>query len=197
MSRLTHYESYSPGLYGLPHMGEVIASFRRHRGWETQEAFAIVCGVDKQTVGYWENQRYLADMDRRIFLCKVLKITPPTLLGLTWHSIVDDNQTEYARMLSNVEALLQENAYALYEDILTFAHDTSGKGVSPEGAYRFHKHQEELEALVKVAPEIEKDVWKDLLSRFYQHSTFTTSKRRCSRGTLCDESSRYCFLFGR
>ena len=73
MSRLAKPEDYSPGLYGLPHMGEVIADHRIKAGWTSQETFAIVCGVDKQTVAYWENQRYLADMDRRILLSKLLK----------------------------------------------------------------------------------------------------------------------------
>jgi transcriptional regulator with XRE-family HTH domain len=171
MSRLADYENYSPGLYGLPHMGEVFANYRKRAGWTSQEAFATVCGVDKQTVTYWENQEYLSDMDRRIFLCKLLEI-PPALLGLTWRSIVDEEKIDtIAHAFEQVAELLEENAYALYEDILTFAHTSTDK-YSPAATYRFYKHQQELELIVKRAPEIEKDAWKDLLSRFYQHSTF-------------------------
>jgi transcriptional regulator with XRE-family HTH domain len=153
-------------------MGEVIASFRKYRGWESQEKFAIVCGVDKQTVAYWENQRYLSDMDRRIFLCKVLKITPPTLLGLTWHSLIAENEAStYAASLDQTENLLKENAYGLYEDILIFAH-TGPHRYSPSAAYRFTKHQQELEALVAQASLMERDSWIYLLCRYYQHSAF-------------------------
>ncbi len=168
MSTLARPEDYSPGEYGLPHAGEVISDHRKKAGWTSQETFAIVCGVDKQTVAYWENLRYLADMDRRIFLSKLLKI-PPTLLGLTWLSVADKNSGEAS--LAGIAELLEKNAYALYEDILTFANTSSDK-YSPTAAYRFYKHQQELEKIVPQIPEIEKDSWQDLLSRFYQHSTF-------------------------
>jgi DNA-binding XRE family transcriptional regulator len=171
MSRLAKPEDYSPGLYGLPHMGEVIADHRINAGWTSQETFAIVCGVDKQTVAYWENQRYLADMERRILLSKLLKI-PPTLLGLTWYSMVDENVTNiFSDSPHGIGKLLEENAYALYEDILTFAHMSKDK-YSPTSAYRFKKHQQELEQIIHHVPELEKNAWQDLLSRFYQHSTF-------------------------
>jgi DNA-binding XRE family transcriptional regulator len=165
-------------------MGEVIASYRLKAGWTSQEAFAIVCGVDKQTVTYWENQVYLADMDRRIFLCKLLKI-PPVLLGLTWYSVVDRGASTMAlsHPLASMADLLGENAYALYEDILTFAHASTDK-YSPAATYRFYKHQQELEQLLTRVPAIEKDAWSDLLSRFYQHSTFIAQHHRKEREAL-------------
>jgi DNA-binding XRE family transcriptional regulator len=183
MSRLAHPEDYSPGLYGLPHMGEVIADHRIKAGWTSQEAFAIVCGVDKQTVTYWENQRYLTDMERRILLSKLLKI-PPALLGLTWYSMVDDNATDIFPDSSNgIGGLLEENAYALYEDILTFAHTNKDKYL-PSAAYRFKKHQQELEQIINRVPEVEKDAWQDLLSRFYQHSTFIAQHHKKDKEAL-------------
>lgn len=156
MSTQARYEDYSPGLYGLPHMGEVIADHRLKSGWTSQEALAIVCGVDKQTVTYWENQIYLADMDGRILLCKLLKI-PPALLGLTWRSVAStDMKTEPLFETSKCIAdLLEENAYALYEGIFTFAHTNKDK-YSLEASYRFYKHQQELEQLVTKVPEIER-----------------------------------------
>src|SRR5438552_3979222 len=147
MSTLARHEDYSPGLYGLPHMGEVIARHRINAGWSSQEAFAIVCGVDKQTVVYWENQRYLADMDRRILLSKILKI-PPTLLGLTWYSVADNDTNTSTRSPNSIGEMLEENVYALYEDILTFAH-TSKQKYSPSATYRFKKHQQELEQIIR------------------------------------------------
>jgi transcriptional regulator with XRE-family HTH domain len=163
-----HQKNYPPGLYGLPHMGEVIADHRIKAGWSSQEAFAIVCGVDKQTVSYWEKQVYLTDMDRRIFLCKLLNI-PPALLGLTYASLIDDASSLIDQR--DLTEFIVENSYALYEDILNFAHTSSAK-YSPSSTYRFLKHQQELEQIAKQAPEIDKNFWVDLLSRYYQHSTF-------------------------
>ena len=184
MSSQARHEDYSPGLYGLPHMGEVIADHRVKSGWTSQESFSIVCGVDKQTVTYWENQPYLSDMNKRIFLCKLLKI-PPALLGLTWRSVEGVNAaTEFfSRPYESVADLLEENAYALYEDILSFAHTSKDK-YSPASAYRFYKHQQELEQIVTRVPEQEKDSWKDLLSRFYQHATFIAQHHRKDKEAL-------------
>lgn len=171
MSKLARNEDYLLGLYGLPHMGEVIADHRIKAGWTSQEAFAVVCGVDKQTVAYWENQRYLADMERRILLSHILKI-PPVLLGLTWRSMIsDDSVNTISSSFNSMTELLEENAYALYEDILSFAHTSKDK-YSPSATYRFYKHQQELEQIIKHIPEVEINSWQDLLSRFYQHSTF-------------------------
>ena len=182
MSARARIEDYPPGEYGLPHMGAVIADHRIKAGWTSQESFAIVCGVDKQTVAYWENQRYLAEIKRRIFLCKLLKI-PPELLGLTGASLADGDKTNPLSSTLDISELLQENAYALYEDILNFAHTSTDK-YSPAATYRFYKHQQELEQIVKQVPEIEKDAWKDLLSRFYQHSTFIAQHHKKDKQAL-------------
>lgn len=170
MSRLSRFEHYPPGKFGLPHMGAVIAAHRQKFGW-SQDYLAIVCDVEKQSVTYWENLMYLADMDRRIFLCKVLKITP-ALLGLTWRSIIDEEHTEtYTGAFEHTAELLFANTYDLYEELLAFGYEgIDNKGVSPEMAYRFHKHQEELEKIVSIAPTGEQDQWIDLLGRFYQLS---------------------------
>jgi DNA-binding XRE family transcriptional regulator len=172
MTALSRYEDYSPGEYGLPHMGEVFADHRKRKG-HSQETFAIICGVDKQTVVYWENQKYLADMKRRIFLCKVLSI-PPAFVGLTWRSLINVDQgvtSQYIDDSEHMTELLKEHAYGLYEDILTLAHNGPNR-YSPNATYRFYKHQQELEGLIKQTPEIEKESWIDLLCRYYQHATF-------------------------
>ena len=43
---------------------------------------------------------------------------------------------------------------------------------SPPSAYRYYKHQKELETLVKDACGSEKDSLQELLGRFYQQSAF-------------------------
>ncbi len=158
-------------------MGEVIADHRLKDGWTSQEAFAIVCGVDKQTVTYWENQRYLADMDRRIFLSKLLKISPG-LLGLTWRSMLSDDQIpRYIKDTEYQAELLKENSYGLYEDILSFA-KTSPYKYNEETAYRFYKHQQDLERAIECTSTFAQDSWKDLLSRYYQHSAFIAQNHK-------------------
>jgi DNA-binding XRE family transcriptional regulator len=171
MSTLSRYEKYRPGRYGLPHMGDVIVDHRLKAGWTSQEIFAKVCGVDKQAVTYWESQDYLAEMERRIFLCQLLKI-PPALLGLTWRSVLNDDQIpRYFKDAAYQTELLKESAYGLYEDILTFAR-TSPRKYSKETAYSFFKHQQELEGIIPYVSTFSRDGWKDLLSRYYQHSAF-------------------------
>ncbi len=171
MSTHSRYGKYRPGLYGLPHMGDVFADHRVKAGWTSQESFAIVSGVDKQTVAYWENQRYLADMDRRIFLCKLLKISPG-LLGLTWRSLLSDDQVpQHINDSEFMSELLGANSFGLYEDILTFV-NTNPQRYSREAAYRFYKHQQELERIVDTTSVLEKDSWQELLGRYYQHAMF-------------------------
>lgn len=172
MNGLSRYGDYTPGKYGLPHMGEVIADYRNRKKY-SQETFAVVCGIDKQTVVYWEKQIYLADMKRRIFLSKVLSI-PPAFLGLTWRSFVDEDDEAAARYISDTESVVErfkEHAYGLYDDILTLAHNGPNR-YSPSAAYRFYKHQQELEELIPQIPQPEKDSWTDLLCRYYQHAAF-------------------------
>src|SRR5689334_14807949 len=69
----SRYGNYRPGRANLPHMGDVIVDYRSRR-YSSQTAFAIAAGVDKQTVAYWENNMYLTDPERRIFLAKMCKI---------------------------------------------------------------------------------------------------------------------------
>src|SRR5205807_7769384 len=94
---------------------------------------------------------YLADMKRRIFLCKLLKVAPG-LLGLNWRSLLtDDEIPRYMNDSNYMAELLGTNSYGLYEDILAFTH-TNPHRYSQEAAYRFYQHQRELEAIVDTAP---------------------------------------------
>ncbi|MGB8343468.1 MAG: hypothetical protein WCD86_01225, partial [Ktedonobacteraceae bacterium] len=182
MGKLSRYGKYSPGLFGLPHMGEVFADYRKRRG-DSQETFAIVCGTDKQSVVYWEGLPYFSDMERRIFLSKVLHI-PPALIGLTWRNIIDEDKTQaYIDSFESLTAMLEENSYGLYEDVLALAHTGPNK-YSLSATYRFYKHQQELERIVEQAPENEKDNWKTLLSGYYQHSAFIAQHHKEDKQAL-------------
>ena len=169
MSQVSQYDKYPPGRYGLPHMGEVIADHRQRLGY-SQEELAVVCGVDKQTVVYWERQDYIADMERRILLCKLLSITP-ALLGLTYRSLERDRYKDYLDSLEVVAERLKENAYGLYEDYLLVAQKAPDR-YTPEATYRFFRHQKELEDIINSSLKIEENNWKDLLRRYYQFSAF-------------------------
>lgn len=171
----SRYGNFSPGLYNLPHMGEVIAHYRK-KLYRKQEDFRIAVGVTLRSVQEWETNIMTADMSRRIFLAKMLKI-PPALLGLTWQSIIDEeNIAVYTDAFGHTSNLLQEHSYGLYEDLLAASYECYAYGISPETAYRFQHHQQELVQLVESAPEREKDAWKDLLCRYYQFSTFVVQR---------------------
>lgn len=171
----SRYGGFPPGLHNLPHMGEVIAHYRKKR-YRTQEDFRITAGVILRTVQEWETNIMTADIGRRIFLAKMLKI-PPALLGLTWQSLIDqESMPLYIDAFEHTTNLLKEHSYGLYEDLLAFGYECSANGMSPTTAYRFQQHQQELEQLVASAPELEKDAWRDLLCRFYQLSIFITQR---------------------
>ncbi|HJT59974.1 MAG TPA: hypothetical protein VJ761_25925, partial [Ktedonobacteraceae bacterium] len=141
-----------------------------------QEDFRIAAGVTLRTVQEWESNNMTADMGRRIFLAKMLKI-PPALLGLAWQSLLDEEGMPlYREALEHTASFLKEHSYGLYEDLLAFGYACSASGISPTMAYRFQQHQQELERLVESAPEREKAAWKDLLCRFYQLSTFIVQR---------------------
>ncbi len=167
----SRFGSYAPGLYNLPHTGEVIANHRRKRGYRTQDAFAIAAGVDKRTVQEWESCVFTHDHERRIFLAKMLKITP-ALLGLDWRQVVfEDNTGTYHDPLSSMIELLEEDAYYAYEDILILGHDSIHNGGPPDIAYRVDRRLKKLVQITKHARSSDEEAWKTLLCRYYQLST--------------------------
>jgi transcriptional regulator with XRE-family HTH domain len=110
------YGDFSPGVGNLPHMGEVIAFYRAKR-YKSQTEFAIASGYSKRSVEEWESSVFTHDHERRIFLAKLLKISP-ALLGLDWRLVVfDNNKGEYRDPLSHMVDLIEEDAYYAYEDI--------------------------------------------------------------------------------
>jgi transcriptional regulator with XRE-family HTH domain len=166
----SRYESFSPGLHNLPHMGEVIAYYRKKR-YRTQEDFAIAAGVVIRTVQEWETNIMTADMGRRIFLARMLKISP-ALLGLDWRQVVYENhQGEYTDPLTHMIELIEEDAFYAYEDILIMGHDYIHNGGSLHIAYRVDRRLQKLVKIVKSVRETDKESWLSLLCRYYQLST--------------------------
>src|SRR2546421_10645709 len=118
----SRYGKFSPGEGILPHMGEVIAYYRKKR-YKTQADFAIATGVILRTVQEWETVIMTHNQERRIFLAKMLKI-PPALLGLDWRLVIfENNKGTYKDPLSRVVVLIEEDAYYAYEDILVMGHE--------------------------------------------------------------------------
>jgi DNA-binding XRE family transcriptional regulator len=154
-----------PGRANLPHTGEVIACYRAKR-YTSQQEFAIAAGVDKQTVAYWENQMYLSDPERRIFLAKMLKI-PPALLGLTWQQVVyQDHAGTSTDQLDHFAQLVEEDSYYHYEDTLILAWGWYYNGKLLDIADRFGRRLRKLENKVLYVPEHDKEAWKELLCHY-------------------------------
>jgi len=75
-------------------------------------------GVPKPKVTYWEGQAFLQDMEKRIFLCKLLKIPPlPARADLGKRS----RRQKYIDAVNGLRDIAERNLYTLYEDVLTFA----------------------------------------------------------------------------
>jgi transcriptional regulator with XRE-family HTH domain len=155
-----------PGEGILPHMGEVIAHFRRKRGYDTQLKFAIAADVTLRTVQEWETSIMVHDHNRRIFLAKLLRI-PPALLGLDWRLVVyQDNTGEHTKPSEQLTELVEEDAYYHYEDTLIMAWEWFYSGRLLEIADRFERRLRKLENIVQYVPEQDKEAWKWLLCQY-------------------------------
>jgi transcriptional regulator with XRE-family HTH domain len=167
----SRYGDFSPGEGILPHMGEVLAAYRRRRGYDTQGKFAIAAGVTLRTVQEWETTTMTHDHDRRIFLAKILKI-PPALLGLDWRLVVfQNNEGKYNDPISRMVELIEEDAYYAYEDILVMGHEYIHNGGSADIVYRVDRRLWKLVEITGNASAADEDAWKSLLCRYYQLST--------------------------
>jgi len=167
----SRYGDFSPGERILPHMGEVIAEYRKRRGYETQKAFAIAAGVSLRTVQEWETMIMTHYHERRRFLAKMLQI-PPALLGLDWRLIVfENNKGEHNDPISNMVERIEEDAYYAYEDILVMGHEYIHNGGPLAIAYRVGRRLRKLVEITKNARATDEEAWKSLLCRYYQLST--------------------------
>jgi hypothetical protein len=180
----SRYGSYRPGAWGLPHMGDVIKDYRIRRGFHSQDAFANAAGYGKRTIDYWENTMYLTEMERRIFLAKLLRI-PPALLGLTVYSVMDDTYVieNYTASLKRMTELAEEDSYYAYEDILVLGWECLWKGGIPQVAERVNRRLKKLQGIVQSCPAEEKEAWVILLCQYYRLS-FAFSRHAMPLGEM-------------
>jgi transcriptional regulator with XRE-family HTH domain len=167
----SRYGDFSPGEGILPHMGEVIAEYRRRRGYDTQATFAIAAGVSLRTVQEWETTIMTHDHERRKFLAKMLKISP-ALLGLDWRLVVfENNKGEHNDPIPRMVEHIEEDAYYAYEDILVMGHEYIHNGGPLDIAYRVGRRLRKLVEITRNARATDEEAWKSLLCRYYQLST--------------------------
>lgn len=179
----SRYGSYRPGAWGLPHMGDVIKDYSNRRGFYSQDAFADAAGYTKRTIDYWENTMYLTEMERRIFLAKLLRI-PPALLGLTVYSVMDDMCAieNYTDSLKHMAELAEEDSYYAYEDILVLGWECLRKGGIPQIAERVNRRLRKLQGIVQSCPVEEKEAWMMLLFQYYRLSFAFSRHSMASEG---------------
>jgi hypothetical protein len=177
----SRYGDFDPGEGILPHMGQVIARYRKAAGYKTQDDFAIVANVRTRSIAEWETSFMLADQNRRVFLAKLLRI-PPALLGLDWRLIhYQDNQgtCNPEKPLEQEQATEQweEESYYHYEDTLLLAYGWKYGGKLLSIADRFERRLRKLEQVVQRVPTAEKDAWLWLLGHYYRLATEITRNR--------------------
>jgi transcriptional regulator with XRE-family HTH domain len=153
-------------------MGDVIKDYSFKRGFYSQDALADATGYTKRTIDYWENTMYLAEMERRIFLAKLLRI-PPALLGLTVYSVMDDTYAieNYTDSLKRMTELAEEDSYYAYEDILVLGWECLRKGSIPQVAERVNRRLQKLQEIVQTCPVEEREAWLVLLCQYYRLSS--------------------------
>jgi transcriptional regulator with XRE-family HTH domain len=167
----SRYGKFSPGVGIYPHMGEVIVFYRLKRGFKTQEAFAIAIGVSVRTVQEWEASAMIDSVERRMLIAKLLRI-PPMLLALDWRFMVyQNNGVDQENRFTDIMRLLEEDTFALYEDILIMGRGYLEKGGPLRVISRFDERLKKLETIAQHAPEVDREQWQSLLCRFYQLST--------------------------
>jgi transcriptional regulator with XRE-family HTH domain len=170
----SRYGCFAPGEGILPHMGEVIAEYRLKRGFKTQLDLAIAAGVLPRTISEWETRVMLRDLERRVFLAKLLKI-PPALLGLDWRTVLfEDNTGTHATALTQVDEIWLEDSYYHYEDSLVMTWDLIYSGRFIQIADRFERRLRKLNTIARQLSGPEKEAWLGLLCQYYQTSLWGT-----------------------
>lgn len=159
------YGHFAPGEGILPHMGEVISHYRKKR-YRTQAEFAIASGFTVRAVQEWETALVTRDLQRRIFLARMLRI-PPALLGLDWRLVAfDTNKGEYQDPLNHFVEIVEEDTYYHYEDTLIMTWGWFYNGRLLDIADRFERRLRKLESKVQYIPEHDKEAWKELLCHY-------------------------------
>lgn len=179
------YGNFAAGDGVYPHMGQVIAYYRKKRGW-TQGSLSIALACSKKTVEDLEGPESVngPDIERRKTLVKLLRI-PPALLALDWriaafpNSNANDEQSQ-----ETIKRLLEEDTYSLYKSVLMM-----GRGYLFTGGPQFVADTVEnctrkLIPIVRNTPAIDREPWQELLCRFFQMSSSFALRRLDKTQTL-------------
>ncbi len=185
----SRYGDFSPGAGVYPHMGEVIAYYRLKRGLRTQQDLAIALGCSKRTVEELEGTMNLNTPDsieRRMVIAKLLRI-PPALLALDWRFMVyQSSRVGQEDIFTDTIRLLEEDTFALYEDILIMGRSCLDNGGPLQVANRVDERLKKLKTIVQNTPEVDREHWQSLLCRFYQLSTSFALRNMNKKRTLSD-----------
>lgn len=128
------------------------------------------------------------DYERRIFLARMLKITP-ALLGLDWRQVVlAYDQEDYKDSLPHMVELIEEDAYYAYEDILIMGHEYIHNGGPIDVALRIDRRLKKLVQITRFARAGEEEAWKALLCRYYQLSTRIKQQCMMDRKTATEHA---------
>lgn len=167
----SRYGKFDPGEEAYPHMGQVIAHYRKKRGW-TQESLAIALGCSKKTVEDLEGAKSVngPDIERRKTLIRLLRI-PPALLALDWRVHLLASSSD-AIDQEQVSSFVEEDTFALYEHILVLGWGClyNGRGDLLHTS-RVDSCIPKLESITRQVPEVNKEPWQELLCQFYLIST--------------------------
>lgn len=165
------YGNFDIGEGAYPHMGQVIAHYRKKRGW-TQESLAFALGCSKRTAEELEGPKGVngPDLERRKTLVKLLGI-PPALLALDWRVQVLAGASDALVGPQKIDSL-DEDTFALYEHILVLGWGClyNGRGDLLHTS-KVDTCIPRLEKIARNVPEVEREPWLELLCNFYQIST--------------------------
>ncbi len=179
------YGNFEVGDDIYPHMGQVIAHYRKKRRW-TQESLSIALGCSKKTVEDLEGPESVngPDIERRKTLVKLLRI-PPTLLALDWRIAAFPNSSvEHEQPQEIIKQLLEEDTYSLYKSVLMMGRGYLYSGGPQYIADTVENCTRKLIPIVRNTPAIDREPWQELLCRFFQLSSSFALRRLDKTQTL-------------
>jgi transcriptional regulator with XRE-family HTH domain len=183
----SRYGNFDPGVGIYPHMGQVIAHYRVKRGFRTQQELAIALGYSKRTIEELEGTANLNSPDsieRRQLIARLLRI-PPALVALDWRFMVyDNNGTEHENLFTDLTQLLEDDTYALYQNLLRMGRGYLYNGGPAYIATIVDETLNKLLPIIRNLPEIERECWLEMLCRYYQLSTSFALRRLDKKQTL-------------
>jgi transcriptional regulator with XRE-family HTH domain len=162
------YGDFDPGDAFYPHAGQVVAYYRKKRGF-TQRGLAIALGKDERTIQLIEASMNIDSFERRQLLAKLLRI-PPVLLALDARFFnYSGSQVIGANTQEPNQLEIEGDTYVLYRQILHLI--WKQPGYDPFLAQQIDMHVSKLKTIVKKQPNCEKERWQDLLCQYYHLAT--------------------------